>query len=143
LDVPLEHACGGDSPRLLNDESHGEAFIQNPELPFGGLVVGWVHEDTPVQQGSVNIRHHGAYIPEGIGFRGMFEVLDSPLDGLVPLGKVPLVDGVDLLPILGDANGPLSEQELSYQHNKSINGLLLIENYGGFGIGSYRWRGLG
>ena len=45
---------------LLHQERHGEHFIQDPELALGALLVTRVHEDTTVQQGSVNVRYHTA-----------------------------------------------------------------------------------
>lgn len=59
----VEHpalASEGLAARLLHDERHGEALVQNAQLAVGALLVGRVQEDATVQESTVHVSDHAA-----------------------------------------------------------------------------------
>mmetsp|Transcript_35041 Transcript_35041/g.57287 ORF Transcript_35041/g.57287 Transcript_35041/m.57287 type:complete len:290 (+) Transcript_35041:2356-3225(+) len=97
LELPLEQPTGGRSPRLLDYEGHRKAFVQHPQFSKRRFVVGRVQINAPVQEGAVDIRHHGAHIPCGVRLGALLETRHHSLDCLVPIGTVALIAAVDLL----------------------------------------------
>ena len=49
--------------RLLDDEGHGGAFVEQPQLAGGVLRVARVAVDAAVQQRAVEVAHQGADVP--------------------------------------------------------------------------------
>ena len=46
------------SPHLFDDVRHGVAFVEKPQFAVSSGRIGRVHEDSPVTNGAVNVRHH-------------------------------------------------------------------------------------
>mmetsp|Transcript_72262 Transcript_72262/g.217199 ORF Transcript_72262/g.217199 Transcript_72262/m.217199 type:complete len:485 (-) Transcript_72262:71-1525(-) len=95
VDGALEHARRRDAARGLDDESHGEALVEDAQLAAGRLLVGRVDEAAAVEDGAVHVRHHRAHVARGVLV--VLKVINRFLDGLVPVGRVALVARVDLL----------------------------------------------
>lgn len=101
LDFALKHPGGSNSARLLDDHRHGNSFVQQTKLSFGGFGIRGVQVDTTVEDRAVDIGHHGSNVASRVGLLGVLELCTGLLDGLIPVGRVSFVAGVDRLATAG------------------------------------------
>src|SRR5262245_28747489 len=56
--------------RLLGEHAHGRDLVEEPELGLGlrGVAhIGGVHEDAAIEEGAMDVRHHGPGVAQGVG----------------------------------------------------------------------------
>ena len=66
----------GGSTGLLTQVGHGEGLVQDPQLSVLGLGVTRVSKDSSVQQGSVDVGHHGTNVSRAVRAPVILGVLD-------------------------------------------------------------------
>ena len=103
-------SISGQTASLLHDVGHGHALVHHPQFAGRGVGGGGVHEDAPVLEGPVHVRHHGPDVPAPVGLPLLLG-LDVLPDIRPPPLLVALVDGVDLAPGL-DPHVGVGEDEL-------------------------------
>lgn len=95
---------------LLEDERERRDLVEVAELSGGCARVTRVHEDTSVEEGTVDIGHHGTDVTEGVAV--VLDAIDVVFGGTLPEVAVTLVDRVDLAEGLG-ADVGVGEDELA------------------------------
>lgn len=107
-------AVGGEPAGLFDNHGHGKTLVQNPELALFRLGVGGVGKDTAVEEGAVDVCHHGADVARTVGLAAVLRVLEGfkvLFARLVPVQTVSLVDRVDA-PRFGNLHVWMGEDEL-------------------------------
>mmetsp|Transcript_2350 Transcript_2350/g.5547 ORF Transcript_2350/g.5547 Transcript_2350/m.5547 type:complete len:275 (+) Transcript_2350:289-1113(+) len=119
LRLNLHHALrpgGALAARLLHDEAHRGALVQEAELPVGVLLVARVPIEASVEERAVEVADEGADVAGRVGLPapqlGVLERVHVPLQALVPELVVALVEGVDLSR-LGHLEVVVGEDELA------------------------------
>lgn len=100
---------------LLDDEAHGGALVEKPQLAVLALLVPGVPVDPSVEQSAVEVADEAADVPRGVGLprvAGLLEAVHVQLQLVVPERVVALVEGVDLAR-LGDLHLLLRQHELA------------------------------
>mmetsp|Transcript_53747 Transcript_53747/g.162570 ORF Transcript_53747/g.162570 Transcript_53747/m.162570 type:complete len:355 (-) Transcript_53747:42-1106(-) len=109
--------CDGLATRLLHDEGHGSALVEEAQLAVLVLLVGGVGKDAAVEQRAVHVADHGANVTERVRCLclalAVHDVGDVIPHRLIPLAHVGLVDRVDL-PALRDLNAWPRELEVAH-----------------------------
>ena len=80
----------------LNDEGHGEALVQDPELAARSVLSLGVEEDASVLDGPVDVGDHGPDVASSVGVGARLLPPDVFSHGRLPLVLVAFVDRVDL-----------------------------------------------
>jgi hypothetical protein len=108
-------AVGSLAAGLLDDEAHGRALVQQPQLAVLALLVPRVPVDAAVEQRAVEVADEAADVARRVrlpGVAGLLEAVHVLLELVVPERVVALVEGVDLAG-LGDLDFLLRQHELA------------------------------
>lgn len=130
-------ASGGASTRLLENEGHREALVQDSKLAVFGLGIAGVSEDAPIKKGAMYVCHHRSDVAGRVGLSAAFstrelDVVEVLFARSIPVGSIALVDRVDLS-TRWDPNLKALEREriktyIGMSQNEFANGLQNILN---------------
>lgn len=90
----------GTTTSLLDQEGHGEAFVENTKLSVLGLAISRVTEDTSIEHSTMDIGYHRSNVTGRVrrlfGVCRELERVKVLGAGCIPVLGVTLVDSVDL-----------------------------------------------
>mmetsp|Transcript_2190 Transcript_2190/g.5570 ORF Transcript_2190/g.5570 Transcript_2190/m.5570 type:complete len:288 (-) Transcript_2190:489-1352(-) len=111
-------AGGARAARLLRQERHGRALVQQAQLAVGVLGVAGVAVDASVQQRAVEVAHQRADVARAVGLAapllGVLQAVHVRAHVGVPQPVVALVERVDLAH-LGDLDVAVRQHKLAHQ----------------------------
>jgi hypothetical protein len=92
----LRQASNSLTASFLHDQAHRVDLIEKTELTTGSSEGGAISKHTAVEEGSVDVSNHRAYVSEGIGLLPLLCIVQEALESLWESSVVTLVTRVDL-----------------------------------------------